>query len=309
MQKYLRSILICTLVVLGAGVTGYAQQQAMFTQYMFNGLALNPAYAGSQGATSATVMARKQWLGFDGTASTETFSLHSPILDKNIAVGTMLLHDRIGVTDQTGLNLTFSYQIRFPKGVLSMGAQGSFTSYRARFSRLLVLHPNDPNFSGDDVNRFMPNVGTGFYYYTDRLYVGISVPQLMNHYYDPYAENSRARQIRHYLLTGGYVFDLGHDFKLKPSALVKMVSGAPVQVDLNANLLIKNVIWIGASYRSFESVDALLELQLTNQFKLGYAYDFATSRQVRAVTGGSHEVMLNYRFSFSKTKLITPRYF
>jgi type IX secretion system PorP/SprF family membrane protein len=310
MQKYLRKFLLCCALVFPLGsVVSFAQQQAAFTQYMFNGLALNPAYAGSHGSLSATALARRQWFGFDGTASTGTFSLHSPILDKNIAVGTLLLHDRIGVTDQTGFNLAFAYQIRFPKGILSMGAQGGFTSYRARLSQLLVMHPNDPNFSGEDVNRFLPNVGTGFYYYTDRLYVGLSVPQLLNHYYNPNIENGMARQVRHYFLTGGYVVDLSPDLKLKPSLLVKLVEGAPVQADFNANLLIKDVIWIGASYRSFESIDALLELQLSSQLKFGYAYDFATSRQVRSVTGGSHEMMLNYRFSFSKTKLITPRYF
>ncbi len=307
MRKILRYFILLLLTAGFTHITCIGQQQAMFTQYMFNGLALNPAYAGSHGAMSATVLARRQWAGFEGAPSTQTFSLHAPIMDKNFSAGTLLIHDKIGRTEQTGGNLCFSYQIKFPKATLSMGAQGGFTSYR--LGQLEVKDLGDPNFTGDQANRFMPQIGTGLYYYSDRMYAGFSIPQLLTHYYDPYTENSKARAIRHYFLTGGYVFDLSPNLKIKPSLLVKMVEGAPVSVDLNTNLLIKDVIWVGASYRSFDSIDALLEIQLTNQFRLGYAYDFSTSSQIRSVTKGTHELMVNYRFSFSKSKLITPRYF
>ncbi len=307
MKKKLRYFILLLLSQSFFQINCNGQQQAMFTQYMFNGLALNPAYAGSQGALSATFLARKQWLGFEGSPSTQTFSLHSPILDKNFSAGILFVNDQIGKNQQTGGTLCFSYQIKFPKSTLSMGAQGGFTNYR--LGQLAVRDLNDPNFGAEEVNRFMPQIGTGFYYYSDRMYVGLSIPQLLTHYYNLTSDISTARSRRHYFLTGGYVFDLNPNLKIKPSLLVKAVEGAPVSVDLNTNLLIKDVIWVGLSYRSFESIDALLELQLTNQLKLGYAYDFSTSSQIRSVTKGTHELMLNYRFSFSKNKLITPRYF
>ena len=289
----------------------YGQQQAMFTQYMFNGLAINPAYAGSQEALSLTALARKQWIGLQGAPNTQTFSVHSPIKKQKIALGATFFNDEIGVTQQTGINACYAYRIFMPHSTLSFGLQAGFTSYRSDLTRVRVQDPNDPNFGTDDVNKFMPNFGTGIYYFTDRFYVGFSIPMLMNNYYNRQVGNdgSNALQVRHYFLSGGYVMDLSRSLKLKPNVMVKAVNGAPLAIDLNANLLIKEVLWVGASYRTFSSVNALLELQLTDQFRLGYSYDFATTNRQNGLNYGSHELMLNYRFAFLKTKTVTPRYF
>lgn len=289
----------------------YGQQQAMFTQYMFNGLAINPAYAGSHEALSLTALARKQWTGLDGAPSTQTFSAHSPINSQRIALGVLFVNDQIGVTQQTGGHAFYAYRIQMPKGTLSMGLQAGFNSYRANVSRLLLYNPGDPNFSSNTVNKFMPNFGVGFYYYNERFYVGLSVPQILDGYYNKEADRdvSKAQQSRHYFLTGGYVFDITPSVKIKPSALVKAVNGAPVAVDLNANVLLKEVIWLGVSCRSLKSMSALTELQLTDQFRLGYAYDFPAGKKATGLTYGSHELMVNYRFAFTKNKVVTPRYF
>ena len=284
-----------------------AQQQVMFTQYMFNGLALNPAYAGSQGSLSLTALAREQWTGVEGAPSTQTFSAHSPFYQDKIGVGLLVLHDKIGITEQTGVYGSYAYRISFRNNsVLSMGLQAGFSHYNARFSK---VSDTDPAFAGQDVKELQPNFGFGLYYATDRYYVGASVPQLAENIFDRKDKVSNLNLVRHYFLTAGYVFNLNESLKLKPNLLVKAVEGAPVELDLNANLLIKEVIWVGASWRSFDSVDALLQLQLTDKLQLGYAYDIATNAALSSINAGSHELMLHYRLGFSKSKIITPRYF
>lgn len=157
----------------------------------------------------------------------------------------------------------------------------------------------------------MPSFGAGVYYYTDRFYLGLSAPQLVtNSLTEDIVEiDGDARQDRHYFLTTGYMFELSHNVKLKPNILIKAVEGAPIQMDLNANVLFSDVLWLGVSWRSLSDIDALIELQLTDQLLLGYSYDFASTTDLRRVNSGSHELMLNYRFRYSKNKVITPRYF
>lgn len=297
-------LLICQLA--------YAQQEVMFTQYMFNGLALNPAYAGSHEAVSMTFLARDQWSGLDGAPATQTFSIHSPIKNKRIALGLNVIHDKITVFNQTGVNATYAYRIPTEKGTLSMGLQLGFTSYKADFQDLTLFPPDsdDPAFS-QDASKIMPNFGAGMYYYTDRFYLGLSVPQMINNSLSEDIVNfdSDARQERHYFLTSGYVFDLTGSVKFKPNILFKVVGGAPIEMDLNANFLFSEVLWLGLSWRSMADFDALLEVQLTDQLLLGYSYDFATITDLRRVNSGSHELMVNYRLRYSKKKVVTPRFF
>jgi type IX secretion system PorP/SprF family membrane protein len=265
-----------------------AQQQVMFTQYMFNGLAINPAYAGSHETLSMTAMAREQWTGIEGAPSTQTFSVHAPIKRKKIALGLLLLNDQIGVTSQTGAYGSYAYKIDFDdKGTLSMGLSAGFTYFNANFSQ---VSDTDGTFAAD-VSEFQPNVGLGFYYSTDRFFAGISTPQLLETTFDKSNQDSDSKLLRHYFATAGYVFDLNDFIKLKPHVLLKYVDGAPVEMDIN------------------DSIDAIIQLQATTNFQIGYAYDFITTTALSRVNGGSHEIMLNYRFSFSKNKVVTPRYF
>jgi len=300
-----RQLIIIGLLLI-AGFASYGQQQVMFTQYMFNGLALNPAYAGSQETISISALAREQWTGIDGAPSTQTLSVHSPAFNKRMGLGLLVLRDKIGVTEQTGVAASYSYNLPFENGgKLALGLQAGFTSYNARFTEVSDTNPAFAN----DVKTFDPNFGFGAYYYTDRFYAGLSVPQLKQSIFDKDNDDSDSRLVRHYFATAGYVMDLNHSLKLKPNILIKAVEGAPVEIDLNANLLIKEVIWVGLSWRSFDSIDALFQLQVTDRLQIGYAYDFATTTDLRRVNGGSHEIMLNYRFTFNKSRIITPRYF
>jgi type IX secretion system PorP/SprF family membrane protein len=298
---------VALFILMALASASSAQQQVMFTQYMFNGLALNPAYAGSHETISMTALARQQWTGLDGAPATQTFSVHSPLRKQRVSVGLLFLHDKIGVTDQTGVYASYAYRIPVSKkGRLAFGLQGGVSYYNARFSD---VSETDPTFTNADVQYAHPSIGFGMYYNTDRFYAGVSVPQLNQSLLDRNNPDSDSRLVRHYLATFGYVFDLGQSLKLKPNLLFKIVEGAPVELDLNANVLIKDVVWVGLSWRSFDSLDGLLQMQITDQFQVGYSYDFKTTSDLSRVNSGSHELMLNYRFVFNKTRIITPRYF
>ena len=302
-MKYIFRI-IFTIGVLNVGIAK-AQQQAMFSQYMFNGLAINPAYAGSQESLSMTALMREQWVGLEGAPSTQTFSAHTPFEKKRIGVGLMVLHDKIGVTDQTGVYGSYAYKIPVHNGELSLGLQAGFTHYNARFSEVSLT---DPTFQGGDISEIHPNFGAGVYYSRDRFYAGISAPQLVQSKFDKNNHDSKAKIIRHYFIQTGYVFDLSQNLKLKPNLLVKMVEGAPLEFDLNANLFMHDLVGLGVSWRSLDAIVMLFQIQITEKLQFGYAYDFGTT-DLRRAHSGSHEFYLNYRLSISASKIITPRYF
>jgi type IX secretion system PorP/SprF family membrane protein len=193
-----------------------------------------------------------------------------------------------------------------------MGLQAGFTQYQEDLTQLQgsIRNPNDPNFSQDQVSKFMPNFGAGLYYYTRRFYMGLSSPHLVqNKLENVETLDSEARQKRHYFYTTGYVFDLSRSVKFKPNLLFKVVEGAPLEVDINANFLFQELLWVGVSYRSFDSFDAILQLNVTEQFSIGYAYDFATTTELKRLHSGSHELMLNYRLKPPRRRMLTPRYF
>lgn len=291
----------------------WGQQETMFTQYMFNGLAINPAYAGSHQTLEFTALAREQWTGLEGAPSTQTFTAHSPLKNRSIGLGLSIIHDKIGITSQFGVYGAYSYRIQFNnKGVLSMGLQAGFTQYQEDLTKLQgsIRDPNDPNFSQDQISKFMPNFGAGLYYYTKRFYMGLSAPHLVQNKLDNIeTAYSEARQKRHYFYTTGYVFDLSRSIKFKPNLLFKVVEGAPLEIDINANFLFQELLWLGVSYRSFDSFDAIVQLNVTEQFSIGYAYDFATTTELKRLHSGSHELMLNYRVKPPRRRMLTPRYF
>jgi type IX secretion system PorP/SprF family membrane protein len=297
---------IIFIVLLSSSKT-FAQQQVMFTQYMFNQMGINPAYAGNHKTLSLTALAREQWTGIEGAPSTQTLSIHSPIKNQRLGVGLLFLHDKIGVTTQTGVYNAYSYSIPFRNGgSLAFGLQGGFITYNARYS---LVSDSDPTFATGDIKETHPSFGAGVFYNTKRFYVGLSVPQLLQTTFDRNNPDSDSKMVRHYFLTTGYVFKLDRHLKLKPNILIKAVSGAPVQFDLNLNLLMHEVLWVGLSWRSFESVDALLQLQVSKKLQFGYSYDFSTTTKLSRINGGSHEIMLNYRVIQKRSKIITPRYF
>jgi type IX secretion system PorP/SprF family membrane protein len=288
-----------------------AQQDAMFTQYMFNTLALNPAYAGSRNVVSATALMRSQWTGINGAPKTGTFTIDAPILDKKMGIGLQLLTDKLGVIQTNAAALSLAYRIRLEEGTLSFGLQGNISQYKADLTSVeLGSTPNyDPAFA-NNVNKALFNFGTGVYYNSDRFYLGLSAQHLIpNKLSEPGdGEPLSGKQALHVFLSSGYVFPIAVDLALKPSFLIKYVNGAPIEGDINGTLWIKDVLGIGLQYRTSADVAALLEIQATPQIRIGYSYDRSITR-LQNFNSGSHEIMLRYEFGFEKGRIISPRYF
>ena len=309
MKKY---ITFALLLIAASANKLYAQQEAMYSQYMFNTLAINPAYAGSRNVTSATALYRNQWVGINGAPETITFSIDAPINSKKVGLGLQVFNDKIGITKTTGAFASYAYRIRLQKGTLAFGLQAGASQYRADFQNVLLSPDpsNDLAFS-QNVNKVLVNVGTGVYYNTDRFYIGLSSPQLLNNKLTNFTvegNNVFNGQALHLFFATGYVFPLSDVFALKPSVLVKGVKGAPIEADLNATLWIKDVFAVGLQYRTKADMSAMIEIQASPQIRLGYAYDRSLTKLVQ-YNSGSHEIMLRYEFGFEKGKILSPRYF
>jgi type IX secretion system PorP/SprF family membrane protein len=282
-----------------------AQQQATYAQYMFNGLAINPAYAGSHNALSASMLARFQNVGLPGAPNTQTLSVHSPLPDGRMSVGMLFVNDKISVVGQTSVNGIYAYRLPMTVGSLSFGAQLGFSSYRAKYSQL-VTYQQDALFAGD-VRQVRPNFGFGMYYESDRWYAGASMPHMMNNIFD-----GRGQIVIHQsipvIVTGGAMFRLSSVIQVKPNILFKWVDNRAVELDLNANFLFEEVLWVGVSYRFNRSVDWIAEVQVTDQFRIGYSYTTPFG-PIRHAELGSHEIFLNYRFRVLTKGVVTPRSF
>jgi type IX secretion system PorP/SprF family membrane protein len=288
-----------------------AQQDPMYSMYMFNPLAINPAYAGSLDQMSATGLFRRQWLNFPGAPQTATFTFHSPLKNENVGVGFSFINDRLGEMATNGFMGTYAYHLKFEKSRLSFGLQAGVRNFSIPLSEI-KLSPNqtyDDAFAGN-VSQWSMNFGTGAYWYSNKWYLGLGIPHLRNNILSSVQFNTLyvARLRTHMNLTGGYVFKLSPTLKLKPSFMVKYVGGAPVQADLNVNLYWLDLIGLGISYRTNDALVFMAEIQLNKNFRFGYAYD-QTISTLSGYTGGSHELMLRCDFGFNKNKTVTPRYF
>ena len=300
----------CWLIFLFSSLGLRAQQVATYSQYMMNGLAINPAYAGSHNALSATALARFQNVGLRGAPNTQTFAVHSPLLRSRVSLGLLVIHDQLSVINQTGVHFSYAYRIPVSaknKGTLSFGLQGGLSMYNADYTALDVLQQSDPAFS-QNVRQTRPNFGAGIWYSTNLSYLGLSFPSLLNNVFDRNANFHTVYQSRPLIFTGGHVFKINRMIKLKPNFLFKMIDSRPVEFDLNLNALFDEVVWVGVSYKSSKQVVLLTQMQLTDQIQFGYSYTISAGK-IRYVETGSHEVMVNYRFRYFKKGIVSPRYF
>ena len=306
---------ILTVLVFIAGFQQVkAQQDILVSQYMFNQLLLNPAYAGSKEYMMATLLYRKQWVNFKGAPETAIATLHGPLGAKALGWGVTISNDHLGVTNRTDAYLSVAYHMKVSKALkLGVGIKAGGDYYSYKNSDLKYWDHNDQLFVEDKTTGFQPNIGAGAYLYSEKYYFGLSVPTLIT--YNPSGDliidkaNVVPHQVRHYYATAGVVIPLnGDDIIAKPSILVKYVNHAPVETDFNLNFLFSNLIWIGGSYRTGDSFVALVELQLSKQWRVGYSYDF-TLTDVKNYSNGSHEIMIGYDFGYDIMKIKTPRYF
>jgi type IX secretion system PorP/SprF family membrane protein len=310
----MKGILLSFLFISTAVTSSFSQQEAQTSMYLFNGLYLNPAYAGSRDALNATVMYRDQWVKIPGAPQTASVGISSPLKNDKIALGILYSFDQIGVTKTNSANVDFAYRIKAGRHKdinLSFGISAGFQNYSANLSGVATTDANDPSFVGNNQNRWLPNVGAGFYCYNNKFFAGVSAPYILaNRLNGPAAlfatSTSIARQYQNLLITGGYNFELGKKVHFIPSILLKYVPKyAPVTLDFNAMFVFIDRVWLGASYRLNDSYNFSLAVNLTKQVKIGYCYDLTVS-PLSKFTTGTHEVMASFDTWFKDKKPVAP---
>lgn len=278
----------------------YAQQDPLYTQYMDNLLVVNPGYAGSKGKGNALLVARSQWTSFDGAPSTRSFAYNFPIKDNKVGIGFSVLSDKIGPQKHTGVYIDYSYFLQVSEDFrLGMGLKPGVSFYRANLTDLITIDPNDPIFDNDIYENFLPNVGVGFYLYSNDTYFGLSVPRLIENKItrDDVSTEYVNTQKMHLYLLGGHTFDLNEEFQLKPSAMLKWVRNAPVSFDITALAGFKEKFWLGAMYRFDAAYGIIAQFKPSTRMTIGYSYDITIS-DLKAYNNGSHEIMFSYDIEF-----------
>jgi len=303
---------IVTLVMVLISILSYAQQDTQFTNYMYNTLSFNPAYAGSRGTTSIYLSQRSQWVGLEGSPTTNALSYHSPIGSSNLGIGISFLNDAIGPVEENLVSIDMSYTIQTSYDYkLAFGLRASAHMLNVDFTKLNIFNPGDVLAQNNINNRISPNIGFGMFWYSDKSYLGFSIPNLLETKHINKGLNSSVSSISkerlHYHFTAGYIFDLSQDVLFKPAVLTKIVSGSPLQVDVSANFQLYDKFTLGASYRLDAAVSFLGGFQLSRNWLLGYAYDFDTNN-LSTYNSGSHEVFLRYEI-FRTNRVKSPRFF
>jgi type IX secretion system PorP/SprF family membrane protein len=313
-----RNILFILLLTVSAGHYR-AQFDAMFTQYMFNEMFINPAYAGSKEAMNATLLHRQQWVSFPGRPVTTSFALHGPLLNNRMGLGLSVLSEKVGVMNRSLVYGNYAYRLKLKEGHnLALGLMAGLETQANNFTSLKITDvagaPPDPQFSQNS-NLLGGNFGTGVYYNTKSFYAGLSVPRMLDNQARFSTNGLQEVQITSlkpsrftYYFTVGNVFRVNDLVKIRANAMLKAVKNAPMQLDLGAAALIKELIWTGLYYRSNSSMSIMLGVQANKQFLINYAFDY-TLNKIQSFSSGSHEIVLNYIFSFKGRQITTPRYF
>jgi type IX secretion system PorP/SprF family membrane protein len=304
--------IFCTVVVLSFTQKASAQQYPVFTQYYFNELVINPAFAGSHVQLSLTSTYRNQWVNFPGAPRTVSFSGHTALMNGKMGVGLLVNHDEIGSYGNEHVYGFYSYRINMQNATLSMGLMAGFNFLGVDFSNLDLQDPTDASFL--PINEFKPNFGTGIYYNRKNFFAGFSVPFLLNNAVSANLENVAAeiREARYYFLRGGGIFPINRaeTVKLNPSMLLRAQEGQPLSMDINLGVVIHDIFSTGVSWRSGDSFITFIDIKLSEKFHFAYSYDWTTSDMAR-FSNGSHEFMINYRAKVTTAhkNLNCPTYF
>ncbi|MEO9485407.1 MAG: type IX secretion system membrane protein PorP/SprF [Ekhidna sp.] len=291
----MKKSLVAIILFIAVG-NAIAQQRPVMSTYMFNGLSLNPAYAGSLNILSASFLHRKQWINVDGAPTSNIFAVHSSFYGNQIGLGLQVSQDVIGVHKESAAYVSGAYKIKTSAGILAMGLSGGFDNRRSDFTQLNILNQEDELLTGTPT-RFTPNFGTGIYFANPKMYVGLSIPYIIeNSLFQVQADGttSEAKESRYYYFTGGVVLDINQNIKFSPSTLIRYQEQSRVGWDLNATIIFDGIAYAGVSYRSGDALVFLTQLILNENFRIGYAYD-ATVNALNNHSRGTHEIMLNYR--------------
>ncbi len=292
------------------GLTAYPQLQPLLDQYLLNGLAINPAYAGSQEALNVGLYARNQWVGFEGAPRDFSFSLHTPMRDKRVSLGLMIMNDKIGSRTETGFLFNYAYRIDLGTGKLSFGLAAGLRYLSTNANMLRATDPGDALLLIPGPRVLLPDFSFGLYYYSDRYFAGFSMPLFLKH---PFNEISGRYKVSfdplatNYLVVTGYMFPLSEDLQLLPSVLLKVNPSNNTQLDLNCNVIYRENVWFGTSLRTNRNLIFLFQYQASRQIRLAYSYGYEFS-ELSSFQKGSHEVMLLYNFRYL-IDVKSPRYF
>lgn len=300
-------------VFLLLSIASYAQQDSQFTQYMYNTININPAYAGSRESMSIFALHRTQWVGLDGAPVTNTASINTPINGSNIGLGLSIMNDKIGPSDENNISVDFSYTVYLSETYkLSFGLKASANLMNIDFTKLNQYDKNDYSFDANIDNKFSPNIGAGLYLHSDNTYIGLSVPNLLEtKHFDRYASKGSslvAKEVINYYFIAGHVFDLTSDIKFKPSVLAKIVYDAPLQVDISGNFMFSEKFVVGLAYRWSVAMSAMVGFKATDTWFIGYGYDLETTK-LSNYNSGSHELFLRYELFNKYDNIISPRFF
>ena len=312
-HTHMKKSIFTAFLVLITFLVANAQQDPQYTQYMYNMSVINPAYAGSKEALSGGLLYRKQWVEIEDSPSTGTAFIHAPV-GSNVGLGLSFINDRLGPVEENNIYADFSYTLNLGgEHKLAFGIKGGVTLHNLDFGKIYPTLPdlNDGAFGGGTVNdskESFLNVGAGFFYYTNRYYIALSVPNMLDGRYLDYSGTKYGSEVKHYFLTGGYVFNLSPNFKFKPFAMVKSAFKAPTSFDVSANFLYLEKFELGATYRLEDSFGAMINVAVTPSIRIGYAYDHIIS-DLNTTTPSSHEVILLFDLNFSKKVSQSPRYF
>lgn len=295
-KTLIKALLLITTVQM------HAQQESQYTQYMYNQMAINPAYAGSQDQTIIFGQYRTQWIGLDGAPKTANLSINSPISERGHGMGISIVNDQIGPTQSTYFDLNFSYAIELENyTMLYLGIKAGGSSFEIDYNKLRILNP-EIEMSGK-LSQFSPNIGTGIFLQNDRWYAGISVPRILETKFYDDIRASVASEKMHFYLHGGYIFELNENLLFKPAGMAKAVSGSPLALDFSANFLINEKFTIGTAYRLNSSVSGLVGFRLSQEASIGYSYDYDTTN-IGNYTRGSHEFYIKFNLEPLKKTLI-----
>ena len=302
--------IITALLALVSFTSAHAQQDPQYTNYMYNTININPAYAGSRGALSIFGLHRSQWVGLEGAPTTNSFSVNTPIADSKVGLGVSFVNDALGVMDENTLSVDFSYTLDLNNrgSKLSFGLKGSANLLNVAYSDLNKYNPNDPQILNDVSNEFTPNIGAGIYWHTEKSYVGFSVPSFLESTRYDNIIQSTMQQKMHYYLMGGHVFEINPMLKFKPAFLLKAVEGAPLQADITGNFLIHDKFTIGGAYRWDAAWSALVGFQVTDGMFIGYSYD-SDIKALRNYNNGSHEIFVRFELFNKYRRVNSPRFF
>ena len=301
------------LLMLSISMRLFSQQDPMYSQYIFNGLLINPAYAGTREVLNAALLYRNQWVNIPGAPQTGIFSIDSPVLNQKVGIGLNVSFDKIGVTSHSAITGIYAYKLRFSQSSITLGIQAGVGFFYSNNTSVKTENAQIDVAFQTDYKETLPNFGVGMYYQTNRFFAGFSIPQMLGTEIHKAIYGNQQNDldfvlVNHYFLSSGYLIDLNPDLKFQLYTLLKFVDGAPIEGDLNGILWFSDSVAFGLSYRSEASVGVLGQIKINKQLFLGYAYEYSTT-QLNNFTSGSHEIVLRYQFDFSRGKISTPRFF